>query len=89
MSLFLQAVRVATGSDKEGMLVFADDQRLVVVLTRLCDRHGKLLEHWFLEAGFGPLDGPNHPTFSDLDTAQNWIGQRLAKRQGNDIRQPG
>ena len=32
MSLFLQAVRVATGSDEEGLLVFTDDQRLVAVL---------------------------------------------------------
>ena len=33
MSLTLQPVRVATGSDEEGMLVFTDEQRLVAVLT--------------------------------------------------------
>lgn len=35
MSLTLQPVRVGTGSDEEGMLVFDDDQRLVAVLTHL------------------------------------------------------
>lgn len=82
MTLFLQAVRVATGSDEEGMLVFAADQRLVAVLTRLCDRHEELSGRWFLETGFGRLDGPSHPTFPDLDAAQEWISQRLAKPQG-------
>ena len=78
MSLFLQSVRVATGSDEDGMLVFTDDQRLVAVLTRLCDQHEELSGFWFLEAGFGRLDGPDHPTFADLDAAQEWIGRRLA-----------
>lgn len=82
MTFFLQAVRVATGSDEEGMLVFAADQRLVAVLTRLCDRHEELSGRWFLETGFGRLEGPNHPTFPDLDAAQEWISQRLAKAQG-------
>ncbi len=81
MSLFLQSVRVATGSDEEGMLVFADDQRLVAVLTRLCDRHEELSGRWFLETGFGRLEGPDHPTFSDLDAGQDWISQRLVMRQ--------
>ncbi len=78
MTLTLQPVRVATGSDEEGLLVFADDQRLVAVLTHLSDQHGDIAGHWFLETGFGRLDGPDHPTFADLDAAQNWIRQRLA-----------
>jgi hypothetical protein len=40
MSLTLQPVRVGTGSDEEGMLVFDDDQRLVAVLTHLGDQYG-------------------------------------------------
>lgn len=36
---------------------------------------------WHLEAGFGQIDGINHPTFSNLDIAQDWISQRLAKRR--------
>jgi hypothetical protein len=79
MTLFLQAVRVATGSDEEGVLVFDEGHRLRAVLTRLTDQHDEVSGHWFLEAGFGRLDGPDHPTFADLDAAQDWIRQRLAK----------
>ncbi len=81
MSLFLRTVRVATGSDEEGLLVFTDDQRLVAVLTHLSDQHEDLSERWFLDVGFGRLAGPDHPTFADLDAAQNWIRQRLAGEQ--------
>jgi hypothetical protein len=81
MMLFLQAVRVATGSDEEGMLVFDEDHRLTAVLTRLTDQHDEASGCWFLEAGFGQLDGPDHPTFADLDMAQHWISQRVAKRR--------
>jgi len=81
MSLFLQPVRVATGSGEEGVLVFADDQRLVAVLTHLSDQHESLSGRWFLEAGFGRLGSPNHLTFADLDAAQDWIGDRLARQQ--------
>ena len=79
MTLFLQAVRVATGSDEDGMLVFDEDHRLRAVLTRLTDRHEGVSGYWFLEAGFGRLDGPDQPTFADLGMAQDWISQRLAK----------
>ena len=78
MSLTLQPVRVATGSDEEGMLVLTDGQRLVAVLTRLSDQHESAAGHWYLEAGFGWLDGPDHPIFPDLDAAQDWLLQRMA-----------
>ncbi len=81
MSLLLPAVRVATGSDEEGLLVFADDQRLLAVVTRLGDQYEELSGRWFLETGFGWLEGPDHPTFSDLDAGQDWISQRLVMRQ--------
>src|SRR3954447_19722622 len=57
MSLSLQPVRVATGFDEEGMLVFDGDQRLVAVLTRLSDQNEVAPGPWFLEAGFGRLGG--------------------------------
>jgi hypothetical protein len=78
MSLTLQSVRVATGSDEEGMLVFDDEQRLVAVLTHLSDQYDSLSGHWFMEAGFGLLDGLDHPTYADLDAAREGIRQRLA-----------
>jgi hypothetical protein len=79
MSFSLQSVRVANGSDEEGMLVFNGKQRLVAVLTHLSDRYDGVSGHWYLEAGFGCLDGPDHPTFADLDQAQGWIRQRLVE----------
>ena len=76
MNLSLQPVRIANGYDEEGMLVFAED-RLLAVLVQLSDEHGVLAGQWYLEVGFGRLDGPNHPTFPDLDAAQGWISERL------------
>ena len=58
-------------------MVFTDEQRLVAVLTRLSEQHEGAAGHFYLEAGFGWLDGPNHPTFSDLDAAQDWLTQRM------------
>lgn len=78
MSFILQPVRVATGSDEEGVLVFDRERRLVAVLTHLSDDYDCLGGHWFLEAGFGRLARPDGPTFADLEAAQDWIGRRLA-----------
>ena len=79
MRLLLQPVRVATGHDEEGLLVFAEG-RLVAVLVRLTEEHDDLAGLWFLEVGFGPLGEQTYPTFADLEAAQNWIGQRLGQR---------
>ena len=79
MSYSLQPVRVATGFDEEGMLVLDGEQRLLALLVRLSDTNEVAPGQWFVEAGFGRLDGGNHPTFSNLDMAQDWISQRLAK----------
>jgi hypothetical protein len=80
MSFTLQPVRVATGFDEEGMMVLDEEQRLVAVLVRLSDDNEVAAGQWYLEVGFGRIDGTNHPTFSNLDYAQAWISQRLAKR---------
>ena len=77
MTVSLQSVRVPTSPDEEDMLVFDVGQRLVAVLTRLSDQHDSMAGRWFLEAGFGQIDGPDHLTFADLDAAQEWIEQRL------------
>jgi hypothetical protein len=78
MSLTLQPVRVGNGSDEEGLLVF-DEQRLVAVLTHLGEQYDGLSGHWYLEAGFGRLEARDPPTFADLENAQEWIRQRLAR----------
>jgi hypothetical protein len=79
MSFTLQPIRVATGFDEEGMMVLDEEQRLVAVLVRLSDENEVAPGQWYLEAGFGRLDGGSHLLFSNLDQAQDWIGQRLAR----------
>jgi hypothetical protein len=79
MSITLQPVRVGNGSDEEGLLVFDGEQRLVAVLTHLGEQYDGLSGHWYLEAGFGRLEARHPPTFADLEDAQEWIRQRLAR----------
>lgn len=76
MTLALQPTRVATGSEEEGMLLYADG-RLVAVLVHLSDENEIAPGDWYLEAGFGRLDGPDRPTFVDLSEAQEWIEENL------------
>jgi hypothetical protein len=80
MSLTLQPIRVATGFDEDGMMILDEGQRLVAVLVRLADDNEVAPSQWYLEAGFGQIDGVNHPTFADLEAAEEWITQRLAGR---------
>jgi hypothetical protein len=78
--LTTQPVQVATSKDgDEGCLVLADDV-LVAVLVLLSDQYGPEAGRWYLETGYGPVDGLAHPTFADLDEAQEWIASRLASR---------
>ncbi len=79
MTFTLQPIRVATGFDEEGMLVLDEEERLLAVLVRLSDENEVAPGRWYLETGFGRLDGVTHPAFSNLDMAQDWISQRLAR----------
>jgi hypothetical protein len=79
MSFNLHPVRVATGFDEEGMLVLDGEQRLLAVLVRLSDDNEVAPGQWYLEAGFGRIDGLSHPTFSNLDLAKDWISQRMVR----------
>ena len=56
MTLTLQPIRVATGFDEDGMMVL-DRQRLVAVLVHLAHDNEVAPGHWYLEAGFGRIDG--------------------------------
>lgn len=78
MELALQPVQVAVAGGSEGRLVVAP-HGVVAVLVRLPGDHGEEAGCWFLEAGFGSLDVPVHPVFPDLDAAQRWCVQRLAR----------
>jgi len=70
---------VATGFDEKGMMLLDEEQRLVAVLVRLSDENEVAPGQWYLEAGFGRIDGGSHPLFSNLDMAQDWIDQRVAR----------
>ena len=80
IAITLQPIPVMTGSqDQEGRLVLADGQ-LVAVLVRLADEvHGDKRGGWFLEAGFGHCDGPQHPVFASLDEAEIWVRRRIER----------
>jgi hypothetical protein len=78
MRLTTMPIRVATGHDEDGCLVFADD-RLVAVLVRLSEKHEEVAGEWFLEAGFGQIHGVDHPTFPDLDTGLDWVAARIER----------
>jgi hypothetical protein len=81
MSLQLQPIQVATGSnDHDSHLVFSDGL-LVAVLVHLSEQHEDEAGMWFLEAGFGLISGPEQPPFADLDAAQAWISQRLREER--------
>jgi hypothetical protein len=79
MTLTRQPIRVATDFDEEGMMILDEEQRLVAVLVRLSDENEVAPGQWYLEAGFGQIDGIEHPTFADLEAAQEWISERLAR----------
>ncbi len=80
-TLTTQPIRVAISRHgDEGCLVMADDL-LVAVLVLLSDQYGPEAGRWYLETGYGPVDGLSHPTFADLGEAQEWIGQRLDSRR--------
>jgi len=78
IDITLQPIPVMTGSqDHEGRLVLADGQ-LAAVLVRLSDEvHGEEQGGWFLEAGFGPCDGPEHPIFESFDEAEAWVRRKI------------
>jgi hypothetical protein len=70
MSLTFRPIRVATRFDEEGILVLDVEQRLLAVLTHISDETEVAPGQWYLEAGFGRLDGIDHPASADLEAAQ-------------------
>ena len=75
--LQLQPIAVDTGSpDRDGMLVIANGL-LVAVLVRLAEPEHDNVGSWFLEAGFGRLQGQRAPTFLNVEDATRWLRRRL------------
>ena len=78
MKLGFQPVTVETNvPDGEGRLVFANN-RLVAVLVRLSEEHGRKAGRWYPVPGFGKLDGLAQPIFADWDEAQDWVAERIS-----------
>jgi hypothetical protein len=70
LQISFQPIEVMTASeDREGCLVLVD-RKLAAVLVRLSDQaHNPLLRGaWYLEAGFGLLDG-RHGLFASFEEA--------------------
>jgi hypothetical protein len=78
VTLTVQKMCVAASPDRDGCLVLHDNC-LVAVLVCLSAAHGAAAGCWFYEAGFGALDGPDHPTFPDLEAAKDYVRARLTK----------
>jgi hypothetical protein len=78
VTLTVQMMCVAASPDQDGCLIL-DDGCLVAVLVCLSEAHGAAAGRWFYEAGFGSLDGPDHPTFPDLASAKDYVRARLGK----------
>lgn len=75
--LKLQPIAVDTGSpDRDGVLLLANGL-LVAVLVRLDALEHEHPGYWFLEAGFGRLQGLRAPTFLTLDEASRWLRRHL------------
>lgn len=73
----LQPIAVDTGSpDRDGMLVIANGL-LVAVLVRLEGPEHDDLGSWFMEAGFGLLQGKRVATFLTLEDATRWLRRHL------------
>jgi hypothetical protein len=77
MTLTLQPICVSTARGQDSFLVLENDC-LVAVLVRLSAEYGEDAGNWFYEAGFGSLDGPDHPIFPDLGDATDYVQRRLA-----------
>ncbi|MCJ2117274.1 hypothetical protein MKK65_12000 [Methylobacterium sp. J-001] len=73
----LQPIPVDTDSpDREGRLVIANGL-LVAVLVRLAEPEHDDVGSWFIEVGFGRLQGRKARTFLSLEDATRWLRRHL------------
>ncbi|MBN4098356.1 MULTISPECIES: hypothetical protein [Methylobacterium] len=74
-----QPITVDTGSlDRDGVLLLANGL-LVAVLVRLDALEHEHPGYWFLEAGFGRLQGMRVDAFPTLDHATRWVRKQLIR----------
>lgn len=76
--IVLQPIAVDTGSDdREGMLVLANGMLVAVLVQLDASEHDHREGYWFLECGFGRLQGIVRPPFESLDAATRWLRRRM------------
>jgi hypothetical protein len=75
MSVELKEIQIASDYDHEGRLILIDG-RLIAVMVKLSELHEHLAGRWYLETGYGVLKS-EQPSFSDLDSAVEWIQCRV------------
>ena len=74
-----QPIAVDTGSpDRDGVLLLVNGL-LVAVLVRLDALEHEHPGYWFLEAGFGRLQGMRVDAFPTLDHATRWVRKQLIR----------
>ncbi len=74
-----QPIAVDTGSpDRDGVLLLVNGL-LVAVLVRLDAPEHEHPGYWFLEAGFGRLQGMRVDAFPTLDHATRWVRRQLIR----------
>jgi hypothetical protein len=69
-------IEVATSEGGGGYLVL-EGERLVAVIVELSALHGDKAGCWYVEAQFGPLEGPPPLPFATLDAVEAWVARRL------------
>jgi hypothetical protein len=83
MEISWRPVRVGVGSlVEEGQMVLVDGI-LVAILVHLTSLYNtpEMRGKWFVEVGFGPLNG-KHELFSTLEEAEDWVLRHyLAERK--------
>ena len=72
MNIRFDPVRIATGSEEDGVLAFLDG-KLIAVLVRLAPDNEIAPGEWFMEASFDGLGSIAAPTFPGLDDVERWI----------------
>jgi len=71
--VLLQPMLVDTNSpDRDGMLIVANGLLVGILVHLDAPEHGETTG-WFLEAGFGRLNGVRAPIFDTLEQATRWV----------------
>jgi hypothetical protein len=85
--LTCQAILIAVNRSEiveRGLLIFADDTLMAVVIHLHQSVSKEYRGLWQLESGFGPCEiaGASRPSFGTPDEAQQWVCERVVHARG-------